>query len=76
MPRIRIHDQRRTYATLTLERGANLLGVSKQIGHAKPRTTSDLYAHVTAAMQQQVTDTLGDVLFGHTGGVPGAEAGR
>jgi integrase len=64
VPRIRIHDQRHTYATLALERGASLLGVSKQLGHARPSTTGDLYAHVTAAMQQQVTDTMDDVLFG------------
>jgi integrase len=64
VPRIRVHDQRHTYATLALERGANLLGVSKQLGHARPSTTGDLYAHVTAAMQQQVTNTMEDVLFG------------
>lgn len=64
VPRIRVHDQRHTYATLALERGASLLGVSKQLGHARPSTTGDLYAHVTAAMQQQVTDTMDDVLFG------------
>ena len=43
VPCIRIHDQRHTYATLALERGASLLGVSKQLGHARPSTTSDLY---------------------------------
>lgn len=75
VPRIRIHDQRHTYATLALERGANLLGVSRQLGHARPSTTSDLYAHVTAAMQQQVTDTMGDVLFGRIDCQPGGGDG-
>jgi integrase len=64
VPRIRIHDIRHTYATLALEGGANLIGVSRQLGHAKPSITSDLYGHVTAHMQQQVTDTIGAVLFG------------
>jgi integrase len=64
VPRICIHDIRHTYATLALEGGANLIGVSRQLGHAKPSITSDLYGHVTAHMQQQVTDTIGAVLFG------------
>jgi len=64
VPCIRVHDQRHAYATLALERGASLLGVSKQLGHARPSTTGDLYAHVTTAMQQQVTNTMVDVLFG------------
>jgi integrase len=64
VPRIRIHDLRHTYCTLALERGADLLGVSKQLGHARPSTTTDQYGHVTKRMQDQVTATVGDALFG------------
>jgi integrase len=66
VPQIRIHDIRHTYATLALESGADLLGVSRQLGHSKPSITSDIYAHVTDRMQQRVTDTMGAVLFGET----------
>jgi len=46
VPRIRIHDQRHTFASLALKHGANLLAVSKQLGHARPSTTSDIYGHI------------------------------
>jgi integrase len=63
IPRIRIHDLRHTYTTLALEHGANLLAVSKQLGHAKTSTTTDVYGHVSERMQQQVTDTIRAALF-------------
>jgi integrase len=73
VPVIRIHDIRHTYATLTLESGANLLAVSRQLGHSKPSITSDIYAHVTARMQDQVTAAIDAILFGET---PPSEGSR
>ena len=64
MPRIRIHDTRHTYATMALKSGANLLAVSRQLGHARPSTTSDTYGHIDSEMQREVSDVVGGVLFG------------
>jgi integrase len=63
VPRIRVHDLRHTYTALALEQGANLISISRQLGHARPSTTSDMYGHVSAKMQQEVTDTIGAALF-------------
>ncbi|MDB5077150.1 MAG: hypothetical protein JWO42_3329 [Chloroflexi bacterium] len=40
LPRIRSRDLRHTYTTLALERGANLLAVSKQLGSPKSHARS------------------------------------
>ncbi len=63
IPRIRVHDQRHTFATLALKRGANLLAVSKQLGHARPSTTGDFYGHVDSEMQRGVSDAVAGALF-------------
>ena len=41
----RIHDMRHTYASILLSHGINYLYVSKQMGHSKPTTTLNIYAH-------------------------------
>jgi integrase len=63
VPRIRIHDQRHTHITLAIQAGANLLAVSKRVGHAKPSITSDLYGHVTPEMHADVADRIAGVMF-------------
>jgi integrase len=63
VPRIRVHDQRHTFATLALKQGANLLAVSKQLGHARPSTTGDIYGHIDSDMQREVSDAVGSLLF-------------
>jgi hypothetical protein len=55
---------RHTYTTLAQERGANLLAVSKQLGHAWPSTTMDMCGHVSTHTQQLVTQTTLAAPFG------------
>jgi integrase len=62
--RIRIHDLRHTYATVALKNGANLLAVSRQLGHARPSTTSDIYGHIDSEMQQEASAAVASALFG------------
>jgi integrase len=63
VPRIRIHDQGHTHITLALRAGAPLHGVSRRIGHARPSTTMDNYAHVTRDAQDQAAEAINAVLF-------------
>jgi integrase len=63
VPRIRVHDPRHTYVTLALQAGAPVGAISKNVGHAKVSTTSDIYGHVTPAMEQQAADAVDAVFF-------------
>ena len=63
VPRIRIHDQRHTFVTLTLARGANLKAVSEAIGHSDVGITLGTYAHVLREQRADVADKASAALF-------------
>lgn len=44
--RIRFHDLRHTFASLVISGGANVVFVSRQLGHASPAITLGIYAHL------------------------------
>jgi integrase len=44
-PKLRFHDLRHTFASLLIAQGANVVFVSRQLGHANPAITLSLYAH-------------------------------
>jgi integrase len=46
VPRVRIHDLRHTYASLSLKCGNRIEIVSKQLGHSSITMTLDVYRHV------------------------------
>lgn len=48
------HTLRHTFATLSIERGANLKAVSQILGHANCSITIDLYTHLSAAHLREV----------------------
>ena len=56
------HNTRHTYATLSLGAGVPVNVVSAVLGHAKPSTTWDVYAHVLDGMQEKARDAIGAVL--------------
>jgi integrase len=64
VPRIRIHDQRHTHASLMLQMGTDIKVVSERLGHAKASTTMDIYAHVTSRQHIEAGDRIGALLFG------------
>lgn len=62
MPRIRFHDLRHSFATLSLEQGMDIKTVSHMLGHTDAGFTMNTYMHVTDNMQQSVADTMGTLL--------------
>ena len=52
LPRVRLHDLRHGFATLSLQSGADLKTVSHALGHTKIGVTADMYLHVTESMQE------------------------
>lgn len=65
VPRIRIHDLRHTFASLALRAGTRVEVLSKQLGHASPMMTLNVYRHVYQEEMQQ-TAIPASVLFGET----------
>ncbi len=45
--KIRFHDLRHTFATLSLESGMDVKTLSAMLGHVSAATTLDIYTHVT-----------------------------
>lgn len=64
-PAISFHELRHTYASLLAQAGADLLTISKLLGHADTRITSRHYAHLC---DKTLADTVNRLLpsFGHT----------
>ena len=51
--RIRFHDLRHTFATMSLENGMDVKTLSTIIGHVSSATTLNIYTHVTDEMRQK-----------------------
>jgi integrase len=45
-PNLRFHELRHTFASLLIAEGANVVFVSRQLGHASPDITLKVYAHL------------------------------
>lgn len=50
-PALRFHDLRHTFASLLVAQGANVVFVSRQLGHASPDITLGVYAHLFDAAE-------------------------
>jgi integrase len=64
VPRIRIHDQRHTNATLLLADGWDPKLVGERLGHRDVTTTLRTYYHVAQKQHEEAGDRLGALLFG------------
>lgn len=62
MPRIRFHDLRHSFATLSLEQGVDIKTVSHMLGHTDAGFTMNTYMHVTDSMQENVANKMGSLL--------------
>ena len=64
--KLTFHDLRHTYCSHLAQSGLDPVGVQRQMGHARPSITMDLYVHEfeTARRREQVTDRLTAALGG------------
>ena len=56
--RIRLHDLRHFAATTMLLNGIDVRTAAGRLGHARPSTTLDVYAHYTQPADRRASDTL------------------
>jgi integrase len=62
--RIRLHDVRHTYATMSLDAGIDPKIVSDRIGHANMAYTLQIYTHRSTGRDRQAAETIAGVIFG------------
>ena len=56
--RVRFHDLRHTFATMSLEHGMDVKTLSAIIGHVSSRTTLNIYTHITSEMQENAAASI------------------
>jgi integrase len=59
---VRFHDQRHTFASLMLLRGAKPKVISEALGHSSVAFTMDVYSHIIEGMQSDAMALLDEVL--------------
>lgn len=64
VPRIRLHDVRHTYATLSLDAGIDPKIVSDRIGHANMAYTLTIYTHRSTGRDRQAAEKVATAIFG------------
>lgn len=61
-PAVRLHDLRHFAATRLLDAGVPVKTVSGRLGHARPATTLNVYAHFIPATDRVAADVIGGLL--------------
>jgi hypothetical protein len=74
LPNFRLYDLRHTFATLLLAQSAPITYVAAQLGHSKPTTTLQWYAHWLPSGRRSFVDALDDPSVVPEGAVVGFEA--
>jgi len=60
--KINIHTFRHTSVRLARESGADLLAISKRLGHSSINTTVDIYSELFAGIDTELVDRLDDFI--------------
>ncbi len=58
--RLRFHDLRHAYASLLIDQGESIVWISRQLGHASPSITLNVYSHVFARQGERRPDAAAD----------------
>ena len=56
--KVRFHDLRHTFATMSLEHGMDVKTLSTIIGHVSAKTTLNIYTHITSEMQENAAASI------------------
>ncbi len=57
---VRLHDLRRTHASLMSAKGIHVKIPSEKVGHSNIGITGDLYSHVLPSVQEDAVSRFGD----------------
>jgi integrase len=60
--RVRLHDVRHTYSTLSLDSGIDPKILSDRVGHANPTITFQIYAHRSAGRDRAAAQLIGQLI--------------
>lgn len=60
--KIRVHDMRHTYASMSIAKGCDVVQLSKDLGHATASFTLNVYAHFFAKFQDRQAFSLNELL--------------
>ena len=63
LTRKRFHAFRHTVASVLLANGADIVTVSKQLGHASIPTTESFYSHIIEENKAKAADCIANVLI-------------
>jgi integrase len=64
LPRIRLHDLRRSYASAALAAGVPAKVISERLGHATIAVTMDIYSHVLPGLDREAADSVARLILG------------
>jgi integrase len=60
--RIRLHDVRDNYATVSIDAGADPKIVSDRVGHANMNVTLQIYTHRSTGRDREAAERIGDLI--------------
>ena len=63
LPRIRFHDLRHTYATMSLAASIQSKVVSGRLGHSNMNFTLDVYTHRVEALEREAANKVADLIY-------------
>ena len=62
VPNIRFHDIRHTHASILISAGADIVTISRLLGHANPKMTLEFYAHLLPGAKNEIADLFHDTI--------------
>lgn len=66
LPGIHPHALRHTMATISIANGADIVSISKKLGHATPSITLNVYSHANEEAIQRASEVLADSIYTDT----------